>query len=340
MNTLRFIALSHKYVSTEERSAFSMDKDISNQFSKILVAKYPDIKGLLILNTCNRVEMYIESKVTLASEVFGVLASFLNTTPPSGVVFSDDTFKSSKRLLEVASGLDSSLIGDKQIFSQIKTAFLNSLAINMQGSLLERTFQSVNQLHKKIINTTQFYTNTNSYGYLSLKVAKEFSLQTGSKNKILLLGAGEMIREVASYTNKFDFNKIVIANRTLNRAEDLANKYKLDVIDYQYALSSLDEYDVVITAVSHQKHIIDPSIVSQHRKQLFIDLGLPSNVTSNVTENRLKTLLDLQYFNTVFNKNKTLAMNDREKVTTLMNFHHNQFIEWHSQYSSRLTSII
>lgn len=340
MNTLRFIALSYKFVSLEERASFTMDKNISNQFSNKLVAKYPDIKGFLILNTCNRVEIYIESKVTTSKEVFNELITFLNNAPPRGVLFSDETYETSKRLLEIASGLDSSLIGDKQIFTQLKIAFLNSVALRMQGSLLERAFQHLNQLHKKIINTTQFYTNTNSYGYLSLKVANEFSIQNHSKNKVLLLGAGDMIREVASYLNKFNFGKVVIANRTLIHAKEVANKYKLEVIDYQNALSTLDKFDVVITAVSHQKYIIDSSIVSKDKKQLFIDLGSPPNVTSNVRENEFKTVYDLEYFNGVFNENKTLAINEREKISALVNFHQTEFINWYLQYSSRFAIAI
>jgi glutamyl-tRNA reductase len=340
MNTLRYIALSHKYVSAEERLSFSMEIDVSNHFSKVLVAKHPDIKGLLILNTCNRVEIYFESRVTSAQNVFSELILFLKATPPRGALFSNDTIESSKRLLEVAGGLDSSLTGDKQIFFQLKKAYLNSVTMKLQGSLLERTFQYVNQLHKKIINTTQFYSNSNSYGYLSLKVAKEFVVKSNAHSRVLFLGAGEMIREVASYISKFEFDKVVIANRSLANALDIANKYKLDVIDYQKAFNMLDEFDVIITAISNQKYIINSSIISQNKKQLLIDLGLPSNIDSSITENKMKTVLDLQYFNNVFSKNKMLAVNDRDKVVSLVNYHHNQFINWHSQYSNRLVEFI
>jgi glutamyl-tRNA reductase len=335
MNTLRYIALSHKYVSTENRSSFSMNTDDSDRFSKNLVAKYPDIKGLLILNTCNRIEIYIESEMTTSQKVFNEMVLFSKANLQSGVLFSDDTITSSERLFEVASGLDSSLLGDKQIFFQLKNAYLNSASIKLQGSILERTFQYINQLHKKIINTTQFYTNSNSYGYLSLKATKEFALKNNSRGNVLLLGAGQMIREVASYLNKFNFDNVVISNRTAYNALAIAEKYNLEIRDYSTTFNTLEEFDVIISAVSHQSNIINPSNLPLSKKQLLIDLGSPSNINTSIAENNFKTLLDLQYFNNVFNKNKTLAITDREKVVSLKTNFHNQFTSWHSQYSNR-----
>ncbi len=334
MKTLKYIAFSYKNTSTGLFSELACNFSETNHFVDLITNRYSDIAGILVLSTCSRIEIYFESVNTKSLDVLNELGIYTKINKLYSAELSDSTSDTAFRLLNIASGLDSPIAGDKQIYYQVKSAFLNAINHNFQGTLLERLMQNVNQLHKRVVNTTNYYASTNSYGHLSLKMAKRFINDNKLDGNVLLIGAGKMINEVAQYLKKTGVSNVKISNRNVLKAKQLADKYGLNVEEYESILNKLDLFDVVITAVSNQENIIDPAHITNDQKQLFIDLGSPGNVNLNIGSIENKSLVDLRYFNNNIADNRMIAEGELIKVHEAVNFQQYRFMEWIRQYQS------
>ncbi len=176
--SLRYISISHKTASIAQREVFHILEVQRSELVTGICSAFSDISGLLLLVTCNRTEIYFESMNTSAS-LF--LDYFINSIPAeknemTKFLFdkSDNTERTVKQLLEVTSGLLSSVLGDAEIVHQIKKSYQFSIENKLQGSLLERAMQTVFKSHKRISNETHFRDGTTSVAYKSLKALRKF----------------------------------------------------------------------------------------------------------------------------------------------------------------------
>ncbi len=239
---------------------------------------FPDIIGLFLLSTCNRTEIYFESLNT-SSEA--LLDFFIDHKAIGNAesqvplfIYGNTTKETVRHLLDVSSGLASSVLGDAEIIHQIKKAYQFSIWHKLQGSLLERAMQTVFKAHKRISNETKFRDGSTSLAYKTLKVVSDTFTKTQCKSKkILLIGTGEIATQLLKYNSKFNFNTIYIANRTLERAINLSTKYNCKTYEWQKVVNNeFDDFDVIISAVSNCHHLIK-KIESTSKHLLLIESG-------------------------------------------------------------------
>jgi glutamyl-tRNA reductase len=199
-----------------------------------------------------------------------------------------------EHLLEVAAGLDSSVLGDAEIIHQIKKAHQFSVANNMQGSLLERAMQAVFKSHKRISNETHFRDGTTSLAYKALKIIKNSDEKTLQENKsILFVGAGDIVKQLFKYNARFNFNNIYISNRTRENAEQLANEYQCKIYEWDKVLANdLQQFDVIISAVSNCKNLIK-ILPSDKSKVLLIDLSIEGCIDRTLAQKKHIVFYDL-----------------------------------------------
>ncbi|MBT8180567.1 MAG: hypothetical protein KJO53_03160 [Eudoraea sp.] len=295
--TLRFISISHKTASVSKREEYHISDREKNSLITLIRTTFPDIAGLLLLTTCNRTEIYIETSETTAIELRDLLVNYKNRNlilDKNLFNLSNSTEGTVKHLLEVSSGLESSIVGDAEIIHQIKKAHQLAIANQLQGSILERAMQTIFKSHKRISNETEFRDGTTSVAYKSLKMISDtFGKGHRQSKKILFIGAGDIVKQLFKYNSKFDYNDIYISNRTEGKAIILAKRYACNVYPWEKVLlNEFFGFDVLISAASNCHRLIN-NIVNANRKLLIIDLALPGNINKELIQQNNVTLYDL-----------------------------------------------
>lgn len=341
MTTAKLISISHETASLSIRSLFHLNEKEQQDFSSGVKERF-DINGLIILATCNRTEIYFETKSTSTKDILNYLIEFKNVIRNTDNVIRNliyfkyfneinETAETIQYLLEVVSGLRSLVVGDMQIISQFKTAYSNAQSNNLQGNILERMAQSVFKMHKRIQNETDFRKGSASTSYLALLAARQiFGKSVLENKKVLLIGAGEIIQEVAKYSEKFDFDTITIINRTKSKAEKIAQEHQFDVSYYEYLDAEILKADIIISGVSNQSNLIHQTIELEgfESKKLFIDLGMPANINQNILSNSNFSLIDIDQLNTRTEKVETKRAAAIEAVKMIINCEKANFNNW------------
>lgn len=327
--TLGFISISHKTASVSKREEYHISDREKNSLITLIQTKFPDIAGLLLLTTCNRTEIYIESSETTAIELRDFLVNYKkrNLALDKNLFnLSNSTEGTVKHLLEVSSGLASSIVGDAEIIHQIRKAHQLAIANQLQGSILERAMQTVFKSHKRISNETEFRDGTTSVAYKSLKMISDtFGKGHRQSKKILFIGAGDIVKQLFKYNSKFDYNDIYISNRTEENAILLAKRYGCSVYPWEKVLKNeFIGFDVLISAASNCHRLIN-NIVNDNRKLLLIDLALPSNINKALIQQSNVTLYDLDTIsvgleNTRERRNASISKVDKINEEELLAF--------------------
>lgn len=276
------IGLSHKTAPVHIREQFALnDEDNKALARKIYEGKHID--SILILSTCNRTEFFFCSKGCSSEVAFmTIIKHLINFTQASGCskefFYTYEHQDAVNHLFRVVSSLESMVLGEYQIVSQIKNAF--QLA-ELNGTLdkeLIRLFHKALETGKQVRTQTQMSTGAFSVSYAAVeKCALEFP-QLKHK-KILLVGTGETGELVVRSLYKRGCTDITLVNRTRSKAELLAKSYKAKVRNFDELADALADAEIVISAVSCQEAIINTT--SSHH-QLMIDLGVPRNINEEL----------------------------------------------------------
>ena len=332
-NRLRHISISHKFASLQMREQYHFSDTQKNAWAEKIRDTFNDITGLLILVTCNRTELYFESEDTRADQILDYIIS--ETDGPAAdqkrafFATSDDTQESVRHILEVSSGLASSVLGDAEIIHQIKMAYHESCQRGMQGSLLERCMQSVFKSHKRISNETAFRDGTTSVAYKTLKlIASTFDEDERHSLKILFLGAGDIVKQLLNYNNKFGFKSVFVANRTAAKAEELTRKFGGASYSWDRVLKNdFDTFNVIVGAVSNQPNLVK-QISNAQGKTLLLDLAVPGNIDKRLSDQPHIIHYDLDTIAKALKENHESRMKSISKVDGIIQEELQEFVEW------------
>lgn len=334
MTSVKLIAITHETASLNIRSTFHLNQKEKEAFITEIQAKF-DIKGLLVLATCNRTEIYFETSNTSTQDILDYLLVFKNKSHKTDYLpyFTtyNDTKSTTKYLLEVISGLRSLVVGDMQIISQFKQAFLASQKVGLQGQILERMVQAVFKMHKRIQNETDFRKGSASTSYLALLAARQYfgKKELGTK-KVLLIGAGEIIRDVAKYSAKFTFENLTITNRTKSKAVKIAENYNFQTTDWENLNQAVLDSDIIISGVSNQTNLIyaTPELESFNDSKLFIDLGMPANIDENLDKKELFKVINIDQLTTKSEQVEVKRQNAIDTVKVIIEDEYVIFLKW------------
>jgi glutamyl-tRNA reductase len=331
--TLRYIGISHKTASVVQREMFHISELEKETLSSDIRKTFSDISGLFILATCNRTEIYFESTLTSAAKLrdFVIIHKVkdYNKSVVNYFNCSDSSEETARHLMDVASGLESMVLGDAEIVHQIKKAHQFSIAHNMQGSLLERALQSVFKSHKRISNETHFRDGTTSVAYKSLKVIRSTYGKLASKNKkILFIGAGDIVKQLFKYNSKFNYTNIYISNRTVEKAELLCKAFNCRIYDWNKVLENdFWDFDVIISAASNSHHLIK-KVQPTSKKQLLIDLAIPSNIDKSLMQGDHVVFYDLDLISVDLEETKEKRLAAIDEVDIIISEEFSQFKKW------------
>ena len=306
-NSLHVIGISYKKTSAQIRGKFNLSFEASNKLIKD--AKKQGISSIIINSTCNRVEIYAETNEPneliklLCFNSLGNKSDFKNF----GYVLRNQ--KAIDHIFKVGTGLDSQILGDFEIIAQIKKSLKISKKLSVISPYLERLFSSVIQASKRIKNETKLSSGATSVSYAAVRYILDHVDDLQSK-KILLFGVGKIGRNTCENLVKHTSNKqITLVNRTQEKAQKIAGKFKLIVKDITELSTEISNSDILIVATSSAVPTVTNKTAVFNEKLLILDLSVPKNVDEKLKANPNINLLDLDYLSNVTDKN----LNKRKK---------------------------
>lgn len=244
----------------------------------------------VILSTCNRTELYAGSGAD-AHAVLAWLAAFQRLDPHElqhcHYVHRDEA--AARHLMLVASGLDSLVLGEPQIFGQMKAAYAQAVEAGTLGGPLHQTFQRVFAVAKRVRAETAIGHNPVSVAYASVRLAQRIFADL-RQSTALLLGAGKTVELVARHLREQGIARIIIANRTLDRAQLLAESVQAEAILLGDMPPRLHEADIVISSTASQlpllgKGTVEQALKRRRRKPMFmVDIAVPRDIEAQVGE--------------------------------------------------------
>ncbi|WP_115717881.1 glutamyl-tRNA reductase [Gallaecimonas mangrovi] len=286
--TLLAIGLNHTTapVALREKVAFGPDS------LPRALAELPALPGMaeaVVLSTCNRTEIFCQSDDV--QTVSHWLAQFHELTDdeltPYLYIYQGD--EAIGHLLRVACGLDSMVLGEPQILGQLKQAYTQARQAGTVAQLLDKLFQHGFRVAKEVRTKTEIGANAVSVAYASVSLARHI-FPTLSDTKVMLIGAGETIELVATHLKEQGVHNLMVANRTLARAESLAQQVGAKAMTLEALPDNLHEADIVIGSTASPLPIIGKGMVERalkarrHRPMFFVDLAVPRDIESEVSE--------------------------------------------------------
>ena len=291
------IGLNYKKADAEIRGKFSLDAQAKSTL--LMQAESKGIKSLLVTSTCNRTEIY-----GFANHPYQLIKLLCENSKGNVEEFQSVAYiyknqDAVNHMFRVGTGLDSQILGDFEIISQLKIAFNQSKSYGLVNSYLERLVNSVIQASKKIKTETEISTGATSISFASVQYIIKNVENIADKN-ILLFGPGKIGRNTCENLVKHTkHEQITLINRTKDKAEKLAKKLDLIVRDYADLHLELQKADVVIVATGAQNPTIDKTILNLKKPLLVLDLSIPKNVNQNVQEVHGVTLIHLDHLSQI-----------------------------------------
>ena len=287
------VGLSYKKADAEMRGKFSLDTLAKTRLLE--QAKTEGIESLIVTSTCNRTEIYgfAEHPFQLIKLICENSNGSVEEFQKVGFVYKNQ--EAISHIFRVGTGLDSQILGDFEIISQIRSSFTQSKAMGLANNFMERLVNAVIQASKKIKNDTEISSGATSVSFAAVQYIMKNVEDVGNKN-ILLFGTGKIGRNTCENLVKHTKNEhITLINRTKDKAERLAGKLNLIVKDYSELHLELQKADVVVVATGAQNPTVDKAILNLKKPLLILDLSIPKNVHADVEELEGVTLIHMDY---------------------------------------------
>jgi len=306
--------INHKTapVAIRERAAFAPEQ-LQSALSDLTTHGGADEAA--ILSTCNRTEVYCRLDEHDGRQTVKWFCDF-HRLPASDLqphLYLHPDQDAVKHAFRVAAGLDSLVLGEPQILGQMKSAFTVAHRAGATGKILNRLFQQTFSVAKQVRTDTAIGASAVSVAYAAVSLARKIFQNLAAK-KVLLIGAGETIDLVARHLREQGVARVVVANRTVERAELLAREVGGEAISLAEMPERLAEADIVITSTASQLPILGKGAVEsalrqrKHRPMFMVDLAVPRDIEPEVGD------LDDVYLYTVDNLQDAIQENMQSRM--------------------------
>ncbi|HPW87829.1 MAG TPA: glutamyl-tRNA reductase [Kaistella chaponensis] len=321
------LSISFEKADAETRGKFSFfDENIKHFVNEIHDQNLGDA---FVVSTCNRTEIYTTTpNYLLIAELYcktiGVsLTDFMQYV---NILKREEALN---HLYRVAAGLESQIIGDFEIIGQIKNAYYRFKKEKQNSNpFLERAINSAIQISKRIKNETGISNGAASVSYAAVHYILKNQTQISEKN-ILLLGVGEIGQNTVENLVKHVYKpKVKIANRSVAKAEKIAEKYKIPHIEFDQFQEELSKTDILIVATGAQHPIINKTHFPNGKETLVIDLSIPNNVEKNITENTNVSLVDVDQLSLHISETMVQRQKEIPKAEAIIKEMTKDFLEW------------
>lgn len=312
MKQIQIISLSHKTCSLEQLGKFYLEQNAFTERAQDL-PKQLQVSEIMMVSTCNRLMFVLVSEKMID---FEFKASFFSALYPSlsssDLVWLNHTAQlfggdeASKHLLKVASSLDSLVIGEREIITQVRTSFEHAAKSGLTSDFVRLLVKKSIECAKDVFTRSKIANNPVSI--VSLAYRKLRNLKLKEDARFLVIGAGVTNQNFAKYLKKHGFANFSVFNRTLEKAELLAKELN----GKAFPLSELAQYsngfDVIITCTGSSEPIVNEAMYRQllqneTSKKIIIDLAVPADIAAEVVQNNPVHYIDINYLKAIAAEN-------------------------------------
>src|SRR5271169_2449613 len=282
------LGLNHKTapVALREKVAFTEERLID---ALRALRRESGVAEAVILSTCNRTEVYWSGTASGEELSLWLVRHHGNETDIASSLYVHQDRLAVEHAFSVASGLDSMVLGEAQILGQLKNAYRVAHETGSTGPWLNKLFQAAFSAAKRVRSETQIGANAVSVASATVSLARRMYANLGAHNA-LMIGAGEMIALTARHFAAAGIKRMVIANRTLSRAQTLATELKAYAVDLSALDKELADADIVISCTASAAPLITKSAAAaavrarRHRPIFMVDLAVPRDIEPSVAE--------------------------------------------------------
>ncbi len=324
-NQLHIVGINYKKTDLNSRGRFSFSKE---QYETICKGDLPSsFQEFFILSTCNRTEIY--ALTTSPNDILNWLHSNCKYVADlSEQMYVKSGQEAEIHLMEVASGLDSQMLGDYEITGQIKQAFKIAKEHKCTGPFLERLINTALQCAKQVRNKTMLSSGTVSVAFAAIQYLKDKAGSLRSK-KILIAGTGKIGRNTCK--NLLDYTQakdITLINRTADNAQELSALYQLKNLPWSSLPEAVKVSDIIIVATQSDTPIITMNMISKGASKILIDLSVPENIDPSLLHQEGICLMNVDMLSKVNDETLSTRQAAIPAATDLILEHHSEFKDW------------
>jgi glutamyl-tRNA reductase len=281
------IGVNHKTAPVEVRERFAIPESQLPQAIQRL-AQYPGIEEGLIFSTCNRVEFLARTR-NGSADLRGFLRDLYAADIASEHLYEREDDAAVRHLFRVAASLDSMVVGEPQILGQVKEAYATARAVGAVHSQLDALVTRAFSVAKRVRTETAIGGAAVSVASVAVELAQKIFGSLEGKT-VLLVGAGKMSELAARHLLRQGANRILVTNRTNDRAAEFAARFNGEVIDFARLYDQADAADIIITstgapvAIFRREHAERFMVRRKNRPMFFIDIAVPRDVDAGVNK--------------------------------------------------------
>ena len=321
------IAFTHRNLDVKDLGLLPIDE--SKQLDRLAHLKSAmNLTELMFLSTCNRVEFIFCSEETVSTPF---LVQFFESIYPE---FSNeqkehfaeraDVFKGTnavEHILSVASSIDSMVIGEREIITQVRNAFDISKKLNLTGDFIRLVMRHTIETAKRVYTETSIATKPVSVVSLAYHKLREMNIPLDAR--MMIIGAGATNTTMSRFLRKHGFKNFVVFNRTLSKAENLAK----DLHGKAFGLEALEHYkegfDVIISCTGSDSHIITPEfykkiLIGEESRKVVIDIAVPQDLHPEILSNHSVTHISVDFLQKISNENLKVRSNEIQHVEEII----------------------
>ncbi|MDD5108593.1 MAG: glutamyl-tRNA reductase [Candidatus Omnitrophica bacterium] len=333
---LAVIGINHKMAPVGIREKFSFSSKQIVEVNRMLKGQGA-LSENLILSTCNRMEIYVVvgQKKDFIGPVKDFLSRFhnLRLADYEGMFYVYRDKEAIEHLFRVSSGLDSMVIGEMEILGQVKKAYQDARESRSTGKILNRLFEKALNTAKKIRSDTLVGRGAISVSSAAIRLAKK--ILGGVDGKVaLVISAGLIGEQLVSYLKKSGIKNILVANRTLDKAKILTDKFSATAVSFDSFKERLGDVDIVITSTGAPYCIIHKDdmlgfMPKRKQKPLFIiDLAVPRDVDAEVSKIDNVYLYNIDDLQKIIEQNISLRKNELDTCDRIIDNSTEAFMDW------------
>ncbi|NJM36469.1 MAG: glutamyl-tRNA reductase [Akkermansiaceae bacterium] len=285
------LGLNHRTAPVEVRERFAVGAPQLGEASTHL-RELADAAEGVVISTCNRTEFYLAAEN--AEEAFvrvekGIAEKNHLDSSATKHFYRKTKSEAARHLCRVVSGLDSMMLGETEIFGQVKQAYSSALEAGATGTVLNKLFQRAFGVGKKVRTETSIQEGSTSVGNVAVDLAEKIFGHL-KDSEVMILGAGEMSRITAQSLVSRGARSIFVSNRSFDRAQELAAEMNGKAVRFDDWQSVLTQVDVVISstgaphAIVQREHVEQVRRARKYRPLFFIDIAVPRDIDPSVGE--------------------------------------------------------
>lgn len=330
------VGLNHNTAPVDMRERFALNESMYSLSSQ---REMHGLTGLVVLSTCNRVEIYATAKTPDPAPLEKLLAEFgdVNVASISSHIYRYADESTVWHLMRVAAGLDSLVLGEPQILGQIARALQTAQDEGSVDLLLKRLFQRAIHAGKRVRSETGIACNPTSIAGVAVKLASE-NIPRLSSMQVTVLGAGETASLVVGALRHRGVENLQVLNRTLRHAQELTELWGGHARSLESLPVALQSSDLVISSIEAYQPIIQTDAVAEamqfrpRRRLTLIDIGVPRNVESGTAKIPNVSLHNMDTLQMVLSHSMNLRKQERPHVENILAEEVDEFREYLQTY--------